>query len=74
MYNVIFHYFIDIQAGVVRVERLLLHKGVVNNVLPTAIAYHSVPQSGYRLFKFSIDVYRILENSTEHKKIWYRKL
>ena len=31
----------------VRVERLLLHKGDANNVLPTAIAYRSVPRYGY---------------------------
>ena len=31
---VIFRYFIDTQAGVVRVGRLLLHKGDANNVLP----------------------------------------
>ena len=43
MYYIIFRYFIDTQAGVVRVERLLLHKGDANNVLLTAIAYHSVP-------------------------------
>ena len=41
--HVIFRYFIDTQARVVRVERLLLHKGVANNVLPTAIACRSVP-------------------------------
>ena len=40
-------YFIDKQAGVVRVERLLLHKGDSNNVLPTAIAYRSVPRYEY---------------------------
>ena len=45
--HVIFRYCIDTQAGVVRVERLLLHKGDVNNVLPTAIAYRSVPRYGY---------------------------
>ena len=45
--HVIFHYFIDTQAGVVRVERLLLHKGDMNNVLPTAITYRSVPRHGY---------------------------
>ena len=37
--HIIFNYFIDTQAGVVRVERLLLHKGEANNVLPTAIVY-----------------------------------
>ena len=31
--HVIFCYFIDTQAGVVRVEHLLLHKVDVNNVL-----------------------------------------
>ena len=31
----------------VRVERLLLHKGDANNVLLTAIAYRSVPRYGY---------------------------
>ena len=31
--HVIFRYFIDTQAGVVRVERLLLHKGDANNVV-----------------------------------------
>ena len=45
--HAIFHYFIDTQAGVVRVERLLLHKGDANNVLLTAIAYRSVPRYGY---------------------------
>ena len=35
--HVIFRYFIDTQAGVVHVERLLLHKGDANNVLPTAL-------------------------------------
>ena len=40
-------YFIDTQAGVVHVERLLVHKGDANNVLPTAIIYHSVPRYGY---------------------------
>ena len=37
----------DTQAGVVRAERLLLQKGDANNVLPTAIAYCSVPRYGY---------------------------
>ena len=45
--HVIFHYFIVTHAGVVHVEYLLLHKGDVNNVLPTAITYRSVPQYGY---------------------------
>ena len=45
--HVVFRYFIDTQAGVVRVERLLLHKGDANSVLPTAIAYRSVPRYGY---------------------------
>ena len=45
--HVIFHYFIDTQAGVVRVERFLLHKGDDNNVLPAAIAYRSVLRYGY---------------------------
>ena len=45
--HVIFHCFIDTQTGVVRVERLSLHKGDVNNVLPTAIAYHIVPRYRY---------------------------
>ena len=40
--HVIFRYFIDTPTGVVRFERLLLHKGDANNVLPTAFAYHSV--------------------------------
>ena len=31
----------------VRVERLLHHIGDANNVLPTAIAYRSVPRYGY---------------------------
>ena len=31
----------------VRVERLLLHKGDANNVLPTTIAYRSVPRYRY---------------------------
>ena len=44
--HIIFRYFIDIQAGVVSVERLF-HKGDANNVLPTAIAYRSVPRYGY---------------------------
>ena len=30
--HVIFRYFIDTQASVVRIERVLLHKGDVNNV------------------------------------------
>ena len=38
-YYAIFSYFIDTQAGVVRAERLLLHKGDTNNVLSTTIAY-----------------------------------
>ena len=38
--HVIFRYFIDTQAGVVRVECVLLHKGDTNNVLPTAIALY----------------------------------
>lgn len=37
-YYVIFRYFINTYA------RLLLHKGDANDVLPTAIAYHSVLQ------------------------------
>ena len=45
--HVIFHYFIETQVGVVRVECLLIHKGDANNVLPTAIAYRSVPRYGY---------------------------
>ena len=45
--HVIFRYFIDTRVGVVCVERLLLHKGDVNNVLLTAIAYHSVLRYGY---------------------------
>ena len=32
--HVIFRYFINTQAGVVRVERVLLHKGDANNCLP----------------------------------------
>ena len=40
-------YFIDTQAGVVRVERILLHNGDASNVLPTAIAYRSVQRYGY---------------------------
>ena len=51
--HVIFCYFIDTQEGVVRVERLiffasqlLLHKGDANNVLPTAIAYCCVRDTG----------------------------
>ena len=44
--HIIFRYFIDTQAGVVRVERLLLHKGDANNVLPTSIAYRNVPRYG----------------------------
>ena len=43
--HVIFRYVIDTQAGAVLVERLLLHKGDSNNILP--IAYRSVPQYGY---------------------------
>ena len=44
-----FRYFIDTQASVVRVERLLLHKGNANNVLSTPIDYRSVglPRYGY---------------------------
>ena len=34
-----FRYFIDVQAGVVRVERLLFHRGGANNALPTAISH-----------------------------------
>ena len=45
--HVIFCYFIDTQASVVRIERLVLHKGDANNVLSTAIAYRSVPRYGY---------------------------
>ena len=45
MYYVIFCYFIDTQAGVVRVEHLLFHKGDANSVLP--IAYCSVPRYRY---------------------------
>ena len=45
--HVIFRYFIDTQAGVARVERLLLHKSDASNVLLTAIAYRSVPRYGY---------------------------
>ena len=45
--HVIFRYFIDTHSGVVRVERVLLHKGDANNVLPNAIAYRSVPRYGY---------------------------
>ena len=45
--HVIFRYFIDTQAGVVHVERLLFHKVDANNVLPTAIAYCSVPRYRY---------------------------
>ena len=45
--HVIFRYFIDTQAGAVRDERLLLHKSDASNVLPTAIAYRSVPRYGY---------------------------
>ena len=44
--HAIFCYDIDKQAGVVRVERLLLHNGDANNVLPTAVAYRSVPRYG----------------------------
>ena len=44
--HVIFRYFIDTQAGVVRVECLLLHKGDANNVLPTTIAYCCVRDTG----------------------------
>ena len=33
----------------VRVKRLLLHKGNANNVLPNTFAYHSVPRYGYCL-------------------------
>ena len=47
--HVIFRYFIDTQAGVVHIERLLLHKAkgdaVADNVL--TIAYRSVPRYGY---------------------------
>ena len=32
----------------VRAKRLLSHKGDANNVLPTAITYHSVPCGVYR--------------------------
>ena len=53
--HVIFRYFIDTQAGVVCVVCLLLHKGDVNNVLPTAIACRSVQQYGYCV---SCGVYR----------------
>ena len=42
--HIIFRYFIETPAGVVRVERLLLHKGDANNVLSTTIAY----RIGYR--------------------------
>ena len=45
--HVIFRNVIDTQVGVVRVARLLLHKGDANNVLPTAIAYRSVQRYGY---------------------------
>ena len=45
--HVIFRYFIDTQAGVIGIERLLLHKCDANNVLPTAIAYRCVPRYGY---------------------------
>ena len=45
--HVIFRYFIDTRVGVVRDECLLLHKGDANNVLPTAVAYRSVPRYGY---------------------------
>ena len=38
--HVISCYFIDTQAGVVHVEHLLLQKGDVNNVFPTAIALY----------------------------------
>ena len=45
--RVLFRCFIDIQSGVVRLERLLIHKSDANNVLPTAIAYRSLPPYGY---------------------------
>ena len=45
--HVIFRNVIDTQVGVVRVERLLIHKGDASNVLPTAIAYRIVPRYEY---------------------------
>ena len=45
--HVISCYFIDTQAGVVHIERLLLHYGDTNIVLSTAIAYRSVQRYGY---------------------------
>ena len=59
--HVIFRYFMDTQAGVVRVERLLLLKGEANNVLPTATAYRSVPRYGYCVScTVPCSVYRVL--------------
>lgn len=37
----------DTQAVVVRIDHILLHKGDMNNVLPTIIAYRSVPRFRY---------------------------
>ena len=57
--HVIFRYFINTQAGVVRVEHLLLHKGDANNVLPTIIAYGSVLQYRYCVSRYTnAPVYR----------------
>ena len=64
--RVIFRYFIDTQAGGVRVERLLLHKGDASNVLPTAIAHRSVPRYDfvyrvqYRAMCIAINQYRAM--------------
>ena len=55
--HVIFRYFIDTQAGVVLVEHLLLHKGDANNVLPTAIAYCCIRDTGI-VYRVPWGVYR----------------
>ena len=49
----------DTQAVVVRIDHILLHKGDMNNVLPTIIAYRSVPRFRYCvLCTIQCNVYR----------------
>ena len=53
--HIIFRYFIDTQAGVVRAERVLLLKGDANDVLPTAIAVYRDADIVYRVMCIAIN-------------------
>lgn len=47
----LFRYFVDSQAGVVCVERLLFHRGGANNALPTAISHVVVYRDTYIVYR-----------------------